>query len=829
MARNPIKTAKGTFTWILTLLMLLVACGFVLGVNLLMRKQALLEAEEKATLLLQHNLSIHSYLNQVQKPQLLELLKDQIAQGYFDPSWMSSTFAVRNIDANYRHLAREQYYYKEAAINARSPLNEADPFEKEFLLRLNQDPKLQIRSGTREVNGEPFFEVLSRGETLEPGCMRCHSTPQEAPKGLVDYYGPDRSFGRHLGEVVSVVSIRIPLQTAYRTNNQASLVLSLGFLLVLGVVFLLQRRLAQEHLVRPLKRLQDQVEVLTQNPGTKGQQLLLEAGEEFGGLVGGLNQLLSRADHYKAKLEDSNFSLYRQMEELDQVHKEMERINRRFLELVGNVPGVVFQLESGLDNQIQPIFVSEKVRDFYGVDPQEVRQNFFALWAFVDLADQVEMEKQIQGVFEGAEGFTCEHLVEVPGADKRWFKWVVHVTGEAFGIRTWNGLVVEVTDQKLQAARLEEAHSQAEKANQAKSGYLATLSHEVRTPINAILGYGALLEPQLAEGPLKNYLEAMLSAAKSLLEIINDILDFSKMEAGKLQLHEEPVRPAELVEQAVTGLRLLAQNKGLLCQVELDGLADQCYLLDRVRLTQVINNLLSNALKFTDQGQVTLRLKGREVGPLRVELTLEVEDTGIGISPEELGRIFEPFEHHEEAGRFFEGTGLGLPITQRLVDLMGGTLEVRSQLGQGSFFVVRLFATPCLESSSPKEEARPVQFAPALVLVVDDMEINRLLLVQLLKQAGLQAFEAVDGQEALRRAQEINPQLILMDLKMRQMGGIEATRRLKESPGTAAIPVLALSAATLEGEEAQRFDGVLTKPIEPQELYRELSRFLARR
>ena len=186
------------------------------------KKQAIKEAEEKAKMILDRNMATHTYFSQEMKPKIFELSDPYRPANYFEPSWMSSTYAVREIDKYFKSMASEDYYYKECAINARSPENEADEFEKAFLEEMNSDPQLEFRSVIRKLDGQYFLVTLRRGEVMEETCLRCHSTPDKAPKGLVDKYGPERSFNRKLGEVTEAISIRVPLSAAYAKAKQMS-------------------------------------------------------------------------------------------------------------------------------------------------------------------------------------------------------------------------------------------------------------------------------------------------------------------------------------------------------------------------------------------------------------------------------------------------------------------------------------------------------------------------------------------------------------------------------------------------------------------------------
>ena len=279
------------FVICLGLVVMLAAAVLVWQINLQLRGTALEEARAKARLILDHNLAIHTYFTHQLKPAVTKAFSDSLPPGYFEAAWMSSTYAVRGIDHYFKKLAGAGYYYKECAINARDPRNEADAYEKAFLQALNRDPKLMEKKGVRELDGQDFYQVLRRGESMEATCLRCHSQPERAPQGLVEAYGAERSFHRSQGEVVSAISIRIPLEAAYAQNQRVIVVLSsliLAVLLVVGwVMFYLNRRFFSA----PLQRLRGQVSALSREGVHLGAQMPLDLPGEWNQLAGDFNTM----------------------------------------------------------------------------------------------------------------------------------------------------------------------------------------------------------------------------------------------------------------------------------------------------------------------------------------------------------------------------------------------------------------------------------------------------------------------------------------------------------------------------------------------------------
>ena len=383
------------------------------------------------------------------------------------------------------------------------------------------------------------------------------------------------------------------------------------------------------------------------------------------------------------------------------------------------------------------------------------------------------------------------------------------------------------------------ARRRADRASEAKSEFIANMSHELRTPLNAVTGYSELLSSMVSDPKQRSYLSSIKTAGRNLLTLINDILDLSKIEAGMMELHPSPVNLRQICEEVGQVLRLRATEKGLRFTIDLpEGLPD--YLdLDETRIRQVLLNLVGNAIKFTERGAVSLRARTKRLPDRMVDLTISVEDSGIGIPEPDQERVFGTFDQQSNQDNVkYGGTGLGLSITRRLVEIMDGKVTLRSTPGEGSVFTVCLTTS---ESSLSQEhllerdddiDLDSISFTPATVLVVDDVDSNRELLSEMLDKMNLDVVTAGNGQEALLVAGELRPALILMDIRMPVMDGFEAVRRLKASPDTRDVPVVALTASSTRSERdyalEHGFDQFLSKPLRVQELVAMLSTYLER-
>jgi hypothetical protein len=295
--------------------------GTVAFVNRQMRFQAIREAEQKVGIILDRNLATHAYFTHQVKPALLEVTGFLATENYFEPVWMSSTYAVREIDRYFRSLMDANYYYKECAVNARNPENEADAFEKEFIDRLNLHPELTRLSTVRHMEDGPYFVALRRGETMESSCLRCHSVPEKAPGDLVRTYGPERSFNRKVGEVVSAISIRVPLAEPYARAEGMTLKLSGLFVTVLILLFGTLKWLASRLFLEPLSALQEQAVRIVSHNSSLGEQIPLPSGKELRGLTSAFNVMSLSLEQSLKGLED------RVQERTSELTKANHRLN----------------------------------------------------------------------------------------------------------------------------------------------------------------------------------------------------------------------------------------------------------------------------------------------------------------------------------------------------------------------------------------------------------------------------------------------------------------------------------------------------------------------
>ena len=511
---------------------------------------------------------------------------------------------------------------------------------------------------------------------------------------------------------------------------------------------------------------------------------------------------------------------------------ELKEADTRLREVTENIPVAVFQSFVRDDGRLQMTFINRAIEDICGLRAEAV------VGGTAFLIDCVVPEDRplVRDAFEMANRELQAQVVDFR-MQHRGSGQLVWVHSSAYprqlpnGSWVWNGYFTDVTASKQIAVELQRAKDEAVAASRAKSDFLANMSHEIRTPMNGVMGMADLLLDTALDPEQAEYVGIVKSSADALLRVINDILDFSKIEAGKLLIEHIPYHLGRTVDETMKVVALRAHDKGLelVCDIAPDVPMD--VLGDPGRLRQILVNLVGNAIKFTGQGEVVVRVARAPDEGNGLLLHFVVSDTGIGIAAEKLHTIFEAFSQEDSSTtRKYGGTGLGLTICARLVDALGGRIWVESQLGKGSSFHFTLRVEP--DASVSGVPVAPPQFNGLHMLVVDDNEVNRRVLTKSLQNLGIEVACVESGPLALQWvAQAERPcDLVLLDAQMPDMDGFEVARAIRQMPAGARLPMVMLSSAGIKGD-AQRsreagIDGYVSKPVSRDELTQLMARIL---
>ncbi len=519
--------------------------------------------------------------------------------------------------------------------------------------------------------------------------------------------------------------------------------------------------------------------------------------------------------------------------ERKQAEEELKRISTR-LAMATNAGGIgVWEM----DLTTNALFADEQLFRLFGVEKTSVNDGNEAWLNTIHPDDADRVSAEIQMAIRNEKQFDTEFRVCWPSGAIHTIRSMAILQNDDSGTPIQMiGVDWDITEQKKTEAVLLKARQDAEMANKAKSVFLANMSHEIRTPLNAIIGFSQLMNrDKYLTDAQREYNISIIRAGEHLLSLINDILELSKMEAGRLELNPLNIDLGALLSDIQMFFKEQIRSKHLQFILDISPDLPQFVLVDDNKLRRIFINLIGNAIKFTDEGGIAVHVRADQLNPLKSRLIVEVQDSGPGIPENEIGKLFKHFVQTSSGVSKSSGTGLGLALSRELAVLMGGNISVTSEVGKGSVFTFYVeIEVGKAEAVQNSIKERVISIANKLeecrILVVDDTEENRQVVVRLLNLVGFTTKEAVNGQDAIAKFEEWNPHLILMDMRMPILDGYESTRRIKLTEKGKQTPIVALTASSFEDEQKKigelEIHGYIRKPFRESELFGTIGNIL---
>ncbi len=696
-------------------MMLIVGAVFIITggvvialVNYHIYQEALYDADEKARIILDRNLATHTYFSHQLKPRLFEWTAPIRTDAYFDPVWMSSTYAVREIDKYFRQFNLSgDYYYKEAAVNARSPENEADESEKDFIRKMNENPNIERYSGIRYIEDKPYFVVLRRNEVMEESCLRCHSTPDKAPEDMINQYGLERSFYRYEGEIASAISIRVPLSTIFNKVNDFIWRLSFVLFIVFSLLFVIQFFISKYKIFIPIEKIRNKAVQISTHKEHLGEEIpLSSSGEELNDLITAFNimsaNLRQNRDDLEDKIRERTAELSQklvQVSELNQLlNQEIEKRNQteeilrasesRYRALFDYANDAILLCNS--DGKI--LDVNLVACNFLGYTRDELLQMTTMDIISPEHAHTVtDRPEKLQQTGSMVSETACHRKdkeiipIEVSSRIIEWNRENITLT-----------VARDIRERKKAEEENEKLQRQLRQSQKLETiGTLAGgIAHDFNNILFPISGYTEMTMDEVPEDSIayKN-LEEILKATHRAKDMVKQILSFSRQSAQEKKLLK--IQP--IIKES---LKLLRATLPAMIEIQQD-IDNECgpVMADPTQIHQIMMNLCTNAYHAMREngGVLKVTLNKKELSSEEIHfypglvpgayLMLSVSDMGHGIPHEITDRIFDPYFTTKPPG---EGTGLGLSVVHGIVKSHKGRITVYSEPGKGTVFYIYL-------------------------------------------------------------------------------------------------------------------------------------------
>lgn len=833
---------RNVFLLFLVALFVVASVATVALVNHEMKKAAMDEAVDKARLILDRNMATHTYFSQDMKPHIFAWSDPFRSEEYFDPTWMSSTYAVRSIDEYFRTLNPAAYYYKECAVNARSPQNEADDEERSFIAAMNSDPTLDIWWGTRTIDGQPFFVVMRKGEVVEPSCLRCHGNPSDAPRDLIKLYGDSRSFGRRVGEAASAISIRIPLGEALEKADSFSIRLSALLVAVLVILFCTYMFLSDRMVVKPLIRIRHQAMEIAEKEqrlaAAEAEKALILNNMAEMVLLYDLNQCLLYANRASETFLGKNPEHLMGLHCTDIFHRGDETCKQCPIARAistGEVQEEERPLEDGRtwvvrampirNERNEVVNILQMVRDITERRKAQkaLKENLEFLQELIDSIPNPIFYQNLEGIYLGCNksyqqflnrskeeivGKTVDQLAPPDLAEKCkaadisllnrggsvQFEYTCQkphelprnlLVNKALLSRSDGspggivGTVVDMTEIKRLGEQLR--HAQKMEAIGTLAGGIA---HDFNNILAVVMGYAEILLMNHEDGTKDSRcLREIVQATHRAKDLVRQILSFSR----RTDMERRPLQIGSVVKEI---MKLLRATLPTTIEINQEIESSSLVMGNPTEIHQVVMNLCTNAYQaMTNQrGILKVSLKDIDLGdtrqldfhdlPVGRYVQLTISDTGTGIDPAIRERIFDPYFTTKPPG---EGTGLGLAIVHGIVMSYGGAVQVESEPGKGTSFHIYLSVIDQGPSDTASTQRETIVRGTERVLLVDDEEQLVSMGKIMLELIGYKVIIATSSEEAFRLV-DSDPEafdVVITDMTMPHMTGIELAKNIQ--------------------------------------------------